>query len=65
MRLVADVFGLDRPHLVPVKTAELKQKAGRPLGRRAQRGEGAGRADRAAEAGLRATREALEAAGKA
>jgi dTDP-4-dehydrorhamnose reductase len=28
---VCDAFGLDRSHLVPVKTSELQQKAGRPL----------------------------------
>ena len=66
--LVAEVFGLERSNLVPVKTAELKQKAGRPL----DGGLSVAKAQavlttplRGAEAGLRAMREVLKAEGKA
>ena len=60
--LVCDVFGLDRSHLVPVKTSELSQKTGRPL----DGGLSVARAQallatplRGPEAGLRAMREAI------
>jgi len=66
--LVAEVFGLDRAHLVPVKTAELKQKAGRPLdgGLSVAKAQGVLTTPlRPAEAGLRAMREVLVAQGRA
>jgi len=65
---VAEVFGLERAGLVPVKTVELKQKAGRPLagGLSVAKAQGVLRtALRGAEAGLRAMREVLAAEGKA
>jgi len=64
--LVADVFGLDRSGLAPVRTAELRQKAARPLAG----GLSVAKAQavlqtrlRPAADGLRAMREAIEAAG--
>lgn len=66
--LVAEVFGLDRSNLVAVKTAELRQKAGRPLdgGLSVAKAQGVLTTPlRGAEAGLRAMREVLKAEGKA
>ena len=65
--LVADVFGLDRSRLLAVKTAELGQKAARPLdgGLRVAKAQAVLATQlRPAEAGLRAMREALAAEGK-
>ncbi len=63
-RLVCRVFDLDGSRLTPATTAELKQKAGRPLdgGLRITKAQAQLRTPlRGAEAGLRAMREALAA----
>ncbi len=63
-RLVCHVFALDGSRLTPATTAELKQKAGRPLdgGLRITKAQAQLRTPlRGAEAGLRAMREAIAA----
>ncbi len=63
-RLVCSVFALDGSSLTPATTAELKQKAGRPLdgGLRIDKARAQLRTPlRGSEAGLRAMREALAA----